>query len=222
MSGADRGRVVGAGDPVGGADLAQSGAGGVQQLRERKPSPISTSSPRLTTISRPAAPAQRIAARTSAAAPLLTTSAASAAGTAASSASRTPAPRRPALAGGEVELHVARARGDRQRVEGRVRQGARPRLVCRTTPVALRTGRSVVAVAGRASSVAPTTSAGASTPVACGLLGRPDGGLDPLAAQPSGRVREPWVGEHRIGAGHGPALIPARRIHRRHPAILRP
>ena len=59
------------GDAVGRADLAQPRAGGLEQSGMRKPSPISTSSPRATTISRPAASA--LATSASAAAPLLTT-----------------------------------------------------------------------------------------------------------------------------------------------------
>ena len=68
----------------------------VMRSGSRKPSPISTSSPRLTTTSAPAASA--VVASTRAAAPLLTTRASSASGTAASRASRAPGargPRRP-------------------------------------------------------------------------------------------------------------------------------
>ena len=82
----------------------------------RKPAPISTSSPRLTTTSRPAARA--VVASTSAAAPLLTTSASSAAGQAASSAARAPAPRRERGAGGQVEFDVDVAAGCDQCLDG--------------------------------------------------------------------------------------------------------
>ena len=106
----------------------------------RKPSPISTISPRLTTTSRPAASA--VVASTSAAAPLLTTWTSPAAGTRAAQRGQRAAPAAGPLAGAEVELHVdvagcacaiaAAAAAD---------SGARPRLVCSTTPVALSTGR---------------------------------------------------------------------------------
>ncbi len=99
----------------------------------RKPPPISTSSPRLTTTAFPAA----CVARTSrtAAAPLLTTSASSAP---ADRASRRPTGERRSLRRPDtrsISRLDARARRD-------TASGARPRLVCRSTPVALTTGRS--------------------------------------------------------------------------------
>ena len=164
----------------------------------RKPSPISTSSPRATTISRPCASVSATSA--SAAAPLFATCAAAAAGTAASSAPTAPAPRGPRspVARSSSTSHVPAATSSAARAASD--SGARPRFVCSSTPVALRTGRSVVAVRGSASSAASTTSAAASAPSPHGLLGGADRGLHPLAPQPGGDVGQPRVGEHRVGA----------------------
>ena len=74
----------------------------------RKPSPISTISPRLTTTSRPAASA--VVASTSAAAPLLTTSAASASGSSLEQGGAGAAPAGRAPPGRQVELDVDRRR----------------------------------------------------------------------------------------------------------------
>ena len=111
----------------------------------RKPAPISISSPRLTTTSPPAASA--VVASTSAAAPLLTTSASSAAGQASQQcfAER----RRRASSGCRWRGRVPRRRSRSRRSVRRPRpaaSGARPRLVCTTTPVALSTGRNFVVV----------------------------------------------------------------------------
>ena len=98
----------------------------------RKPPPISTLSPRLTSTCRPAASAASTS--STAAALLLTTIAASAPHSRANSPP-TAAWREPRSPVCEVELDVHRPR----RV-GRRPTGARPRLVCSSTPVALITG----------------------------------------------------------------------------------
>src|SRR6478752_6934093 len=113
----------------------------------RKPSPISTISPRLTRTSRPAARASP------------------AAGTAARSASRVPRPRRaraPVAVSYSTSTYAAAATTASTAASER---GARPMLVCTTTPVALRSGRRVVLLAGRADCAAVTTSSGAISPV---------------------------------------------------------
>ena len=173
----------------------------------RKPSPISTSSPRAMTISAALRPA-RARRRASAAAPLFTTCAAAAAGTAASSAPTAPAPRGPRspVARSSSTSHVPAATSSAARAASD--SGARPRLVCSSTPVALRTGRSVVAVAGQRVEHGVDDVGRGQRALPHGLLGGDDRGLDPLAAQPGGGVGEPGVGEHRVGAGHTPARDP--------------
>ena len=103
----------------------------------RKPPPISTSCPRETTIARPG-PASAAAASSTAAAPLLTTIAPRRPSARDSSAS-TWLWRRAPRAGLQVELEVAsspRRRACDRLARGRG-SGARPRLVCTITPVAL-------------------------------------------------------------------------------------
>ena len=104
----------------------------------RKPSPISTSSPRASTSSRPRPSA--VATSASAAAQLFTTIAASAAGTAASSAPIAASPRGPRRPVPQVELDVGGAAGRDDASTAAADSGARPRLVCTRTPVALSTG----------------------------------------------------------------------------------
>ncbi len=89
--------------------------------------------------------------------------------------------------------------------------GARPRLVCTSTPVALRTGRRLLAVAGSAARTASTASGGATSPArmrcwTCwtASLTRPRPSRAPAA-------REPVVGQQGVGAGH---LAPRILAHR--------
>ena len=121
----------------------------------RNPSPISTSSPRAMIISRPAASAMATSAI--AAAPLFSRCAAPAAGTAASSASTAGRPRGPRApvprSSSTSHVPAATSRASRAATES----GARPRLVCSSTPVALSTVRSAVAVGGSAWRTASTT-----------------------------------------------------------------
>ena len=118
----------------------------------RKPSPISISSPRETSTSRPSASAA--SASSTAAALLLTTSAASAPVSRAQDARDVVLPRA-ARAGAQVvlEVRVAARRPRRTRSSAASASGARPRFVWTMTPVALSTRRSRGA-AGSASSVA--------------------------------------------------------------------
>ena len=122
---------------VGGADLDEAGARlSAMTSGTRKPPPISTSSPRETATPRSRARAARTS--STAAAQLLTTIAASAphgAGEQGGGVGRATA----ASPGREVELEVGVGRPP-----GRCSSGARPRLVCRRTPVALITGWSRV------------------------------------------------------------------------------
>lgn len=128
----------------------------------RNPSPISTSSPLLITISRPAASA--VAASTRAAALLLTTWTPSASGTARASASIAPRPRRARAPDSRsnstsvapaATVTASTAAGD---------SGARPRFVWSSTPVMLTTGRRLVAWRGSAASATSATSSGSISP----------------------------------------------------------
>lgn len=124
----------------------------------RKPSPISTNSPRLSRMSRPGASVT--AARARAAAPLLTTWTSSAAGTASRRAAMAPRPRGarlpvPKSSSTSVYPPTAAIASSAARDSG-----ARPRLVCSTTPVALCTGLRPTARAGSAARAAWTASPG--------------------------------------------------------------
>ena len=175
----------------------------------RKPSPISTSSPRASTISRPAASA--VAASTSAAAPLLTTCTASASGTAAASAAERAAPA-PARAGrwpGRARRRWCRRRRA-PRPAAATDSGARPRLVCSSTPVALSTGRSVAGAAGRSASTAGDHRVRLQRAGPDPLLGRGDRLRTSAAAEPADRPVQARVAEHGVGARHPPARVRLR------------
>src|SRR5215831_3826383 len=128
----------------------------------RNRSPISISSPRLTMISRPVASA--VAASTSAAALLLTRCTAPAAGTARASASSAPAPRRPRFPEARSNSTSVQPAAARTASRAAADSGARPRLVCTITPVALITGVSEAAVGGSAATAASATLAGLMAP----------------------------------------------------------
>ena len=98
----------------------------------RKPSPISISSPRLITISRPAA--STVAASTSAAALLFTTCTAPAAGTALASAASAPLPRRPLVPAARSNSRSVQPAAASTASLAAADSGARPRLVCSSTP----------------------------------------------------------------------------------------
>src|SRR6266516_2786419 len=128
----------------------------------RKPSPISTSSPRLTTISRSRARASPQS--SNAAALLLTTCTARASGTAAASAASAPRPRRArwpvdrSYSTSVVPVAIdnaSRAAAD---------SGARPRLVWMMTPVALITHCRLVAWAGSVAIALSAISSGSISP----------------------------------------------------------
>src|SRR4051794_1604140 len=128
----------------------------------RKPSPISISSPRLSTISLPGA--RVIAVSSSAAALLLTTCAPPAAGTARASAASAPRPRR-------ARRPVTRSNSTSVAPPAVITassaacdNGARPRLVCTTTPVALMTGRRLAALTGSAATACSATCSGSISP----------------------------------------------------------
>ncbi len=89
--------------------------------------------------------------------------------------------------------------------------GARPRLVCSITPVALITGVSVAAVGGSAATAASATPSGPMAPErASSWAGhRP---LDQRRAEHLPRGDQARIGEHDVGAGHVPA-----RVHNRDP-----
>ena len=142
--------VVGHRGPVGGADLAEPGAGGRRSGRaagsRRRSRPVS---PRLTITSRPAASA--VTASSSAAAPLFTTSASSARRAPPPAAPRARRARAAPAAGRRGRTRRPRSRPPRSSRRPRRRRAAPgPRLVCSTTPVALITGRRLVARVGQA------------------------------------------------------------------------
>ena len=122
-----------------------------------------------------------------------------------------PTPAARALAGDHVVLHVdvACRRSPRRRAAAGDSR-ARPRLVCSTTPVALITGRRVVARAGRRlhRGVRHLVGADLAGPGARlrGQHLRLDGGV----TQPSGGVPEAGVGEQDVGPGHAPPRIGLR------------
>ena len=128
----------------------------------RNPSPISTISPRLIRISRPAASA--VAASTRAAALLLTTCTLSAAGTAAARAASVPRPRRPRVPLARSNSTSVQPAAAASASVAAADSGARPRLVCSSTPVALITGVRVAARAGNAATAASATPSGAIVP----------------------------------------------------------
>lgn len=128
----------------------------------RKPSPISTSSLRLTTISLPGAKVS--AHSSSAAALLLTTCTASARGTASASAARVPRPRfarSPVSSANSTSVAPPAATIASSAAAD---SGARPRLVCTRTPVALSTGRRDDTVEGSRATTSATTSPGSISP----------------------------------------------------------
>ena len=149
----------------------------------RNPSPISTSSPRLTTISRPAASA--VAASSSAAAPLLTTCTPPAVGHRRGQRGERAAAAPGPATGGQVELDVGGAAGGHHRVDGGRRQ-RRPAEVGvhddagRVDAPAAGSPRSTAARRRRASA----TCSGAISPGACPLLRLGDNGLHQRAAEP--------------------------------------
>ena len=161
----------------------------------RKPSPISTSSPRLTMISRPRASAS--AQSSSAAALLLTTRAASASGTAAASASSAPRPRRARLPVASSNSTSVAPAATRSASRAAADSGARPRLVWTMTPVALITCRRLVAYAGRAAMAAAVTSSGLISPRRARSWAPVMAALTRLPAQPVGGGGE--LGHGRAG-----------------------
>ena len=128
----------------------------------RKPSPISISSPRLTTISLPGASV--IAVSRSAAALLLTTCTPPAVGTARERAASAPRPRRARRpVSRSNSTSVAPLAVTTASTAARDR-GARPRFVCTTTPVALITGRRLDAERGNAATASSATCSGSISP----------------------------------------------------------
>ena len=85
--------------------------------------------------------------------------------------------------------------------------GARPRLVCTSTPVALSTGRSDAGTAGSRSSTAGNQLVRGQRPAPHVLLGGGDRLLDQGPAEPRRRTVQPRVGEHGVGARDQPARV---------------
>ena len=129
----------------------------------RKPSPISISSPRLTTISFPGA--RVIAMSSSAAALLLTTCTPPAVGTARANAAMAPRPRRARRPVDRSNSTSVAPLAVTTASIAACDNGARPRLVCTTTPVALMTGRRLAALAGNAATACSATCSGSISPL---------------------------------------------------------
>ena len=135
---AEPGGVVAQVGAVGGADLAQRHPAASMISGSRNSPPISISSPRETSTSRPRASPSR--ARSSAPAALFTTSAASAPVASRSSASAA-APRRPRVPAARSYSTAAYPAASATAALAAADSGARPRFVWSTTPVAFTTAR---------------------------------------------------------------------------------
>ena len=154
--------VVGAGDPVGGADLAQPGTGRLQQRGDAEAvadlDELAAGDHHLPPLrrrerdqrERRGAVVRHVRGRGG--------------GHRGEQRADRARPARAALAGGEVQLHVARARRDVQRGPGRVGQRGPPEVRVQQHPGGVEDGAERVAVRGSASSAASTTSAAASAP----------------------------------------------------------
>ena len=195
---ADGPGVIGAGDPVRGADFALLRVA-ARSSGMRKPSPISTSSPRATTISRPCARA--IATSASAAAPLFATCAAAAAGTAASSAPTAPAPRGPrspvARSSSTSQVPVCH----HQRRAGRVGQRRPPEVRVQQHAGGVEDRAQGGGGGGQRVERGVDDLRRRQDTRPDGLLRGADRGLDPFTPQPGGGVGQPEIGQHRVGAG---------------------
>src|ERR1700756_4136082 len=172
----------------------------------RKPSPISTSSPRLSTISLPGARARAV--NSSAAALLLTTCTPPAAGTARASAASAPRPRRarrPVARSNSTSVAPPAATTASRAARD---SGARPRLVCTTTPVAFRTGRRLDAVAGSAATACSATRSGSISPARARCWASAI--ADFTSARPSSRSASARRGgAGRVGGGRRTETNPA-------------
>ena len=171
----------------------------------RNPSPISTSSPRLSTISLPGASVRAV--NSSAAALLLTTCTPPAVGTARASAASAPRPRRarrPVARSNSTSVVPPAATTASSAARD---SGARPRLVCTTTPVALTTGRRLDAVAGSAATACSATRSGSISPARARCWASAI--TDFTSARPSTRCGfgQARIGEQDVGAGHSPARV---------------
>ena len=89
--------------------------------------------------------------------------------------------------------------------------GARPRLVCTRTPVALSTGCRLLAVPGQRGEDGVDGVRRRDLAVPDPLLHLLDGVLDQAAAQPLAGLGQPRVGEQRVGARHVPPGVGAHR-----------
>ena len=179
----------------------------------RNPSPISTSSPRLQTTSRPLA--STVTASSSAAAPLFTTITSPASGSAARRAASVARPRARARAVSEVVLDVDVARRGDQRIASRRGQRCPTRGWCATPfPVALMTGVRLVARAGSPRSTSSMRCAGLSDPVAHTSLRRVHRVTHSRPAEAALRLGEPRVGEHRVRLRDSAARV---RLHAARP-----
>ena len=171
----------------------------VSRSGSRKPSPISTSSPRLTTISRPGGQRGRgeHERRGAVVDHVHRLGGGHGGGQRLQRAAAAPGP----PAGGEVELDVGGAGGGHGSPRRpRAESGARPRLVCSTTPVAFSTGRRRGGAPGSAASAASHGVRRPDLPGTDLAQGRGDRGLDRRPAQSLVRGGESRVGEHGVRA----------------------
>ena len=171
----------------------------------RKPSPISISSPRLTTHF--PAGSQGDGRGQQRGGVVVDDVYAARGGTARASAARAHPGRGGPVDRFQVELDVGRAAGGDHRVQRGSDSGARPRLVCTTTPVALMTGRRLAALSGSAATACSATCSGSHRTGSGSLLGLSDNGFHQSATQHALGLGEARVGEQDIGPGHTPSRI---------------
>ena len=204
--------VVGPGDPVGGADLAQPGTGRLQERGDAEAvadlHELAAGDHHLPTLrqrerdqrERRGAVVRHVRGRGG--------------GHRGEQRADRARPARAALAGGEVQLHVARARRDVQRGAGRVGQRGPPEVRVQQHPGGVEDGAERGGGAGQRVERGVDDVGRGQRALPHGLLGGDDRGLHPLAPEPGGDVGQPRVGQHRVGARNTPARI--------HLAILRP
>ena len=196
---AGRGRVVGDRRPVGRADLAQPRPGRLEQVGQ--PEPVADLD-HLAAADQDLAPGgQRGRGQHQGGGVVVDHVHALGGRTAAARARQRPAAPAPAGPAGQVELHVGVARRGDQGVGGRADSGARPRLVCSTTPVALSTGsgwprsrqRSQRGVGDALRRDLPARAWSCARATAAFTRSRP--------RRPLG-LGQPRIGEQRVGARH--------------------
>ncbi len=209
---ADGRRVVGAGDPVRRADLAQPGPGRLQQRGDAEAvadlHQLAAGDDHL-----PALRQRQRDERERRGAVVRDVRGRSGGHGSQQRADRARAARA-ALAGGQVQLHVARARRDRKRRAGRVRQRRPPEVRVQQHAGGVEDRAQRGGGGGQRIERGVDDLRRGQRALPHGLLRRNDRGLDPHAPQPGRGVGQPGIGQHHVGARDTPPRI--------HPSILRP